>query len=456
MARGLTNLGDFGDRRRKKAGTDLLAALRRKRTVCLRRLGGGHAGEVRFSRFIYSPKVTVREMLDTAARHAGAQSAGRHVLAIEDTTELNYQAHAGRVKGLGPAGNGKDMGFFVHPCLAVDANTGGIIGVAGGHVWYRRGKVIRGRRQRKIAQKESNRWIVAAKQAKTALAAAAMVTVVCDREGDIYAGFARIPEAGRVHLLVRAAQNRAIADGGLLFSHADTLPERHRYQAKIKPQPGRTKRYATLALSFGRVELVRPANTCEVGLPETVSLNLVVVREIDPPRDVEPICWRLLTTHAVDTVAAALEIVGWYRLRWLIEQLNRLLKTQGFNGEESQVANGAALMKLVTAALIAAMQVLQLTLARDGATRQPISDGFSAGQVTALAAIAADLPGKTAKQSNPHLPDSLAWDAWVIARLGGWTGYASQKPPGPKTMYIGLTQFEALYHGWRLAHAKDV
>lgn len=96
------------------------------------------------------------------------------------------------------------------------------------------------------------------------------------------------------------------------------------------------------------------------------------------------------------------------------------------------------------------MQTLQLTLARDPATRQPASDAFSEDEVRVLAAIERDLPGKTAAQSNPHPRDSLAWAAWIIARLGGWTGYASQKPPGPKTMYLGLAQFEAISKGWSL------
>ena len=113
-----------------------------------------------------------------------------------------------------------------------------------------------------------------------------------------------------------------------------------------------------------------------------------------------------------------------------------------------------ALMNLVTAALIAAMQTLQLTLARDDTTRQPASDAFTAVEVRALAAIERKLPGRTAKQLNPHPPHSLAWAAWIVARLGGWTGYASQKPPGPKTMHLGLTQFQALAHGWLLCEQE--
>jgi hypothetical protein len=31
--------------------------------------------------------------------------------------------------------------------------------------------------------------------------------------------------------------------------------------------------------------------------------------------------WRLLTTHAVTTVAEAQQIVAWYRMHWIIEQV---------------------------------------------------------------------------------------------------------------------------------------
>ena len=423
--------------------------MRAQRTVCLRRLGKGHAGEVRYSRFLNSPRVTAVEMLATAARYCGERVAGRHVLAIQDTSEINYQAHAGRVKGLGPAGNGTDLGFFIHPILAVDASHGGIIGLAGGQVWRRLGKVTQNCRERAIEDKESRRWIDAARSSAQTLKAADMVTVVCDREGDIYELFAAIRGTG-AHLLVRAAQDRSLAEGGHLFAHAEGLAEQHRYAIEVPEKPGQKKRKATVALSFSRVHFKRPARMVKGTIPDETAMSLVVVREIEPPKDAEPIRWVLLTTHAVDNVAAALEIVGWYRMRWLIEQMFRVLKTQGFNVEESQVVEGHALMNLVTVALIAAMQTLQLTLARDNATRQPIGDAFGAREVRVLAAIERDLPGKTDKQLNPHSPDSLAWAAWIIARLGGWTGYASQKPPGPKTMYLGLTQLQTLTQGWIL------
>lgn len=392
-------------------------------------------------------------MLATAARDCARRVAGRptrrHVLSIQDTSEINYQAHAGRAKGLGPVGNGSDLGFFIHPALAVDAEHGGIIGLAGGAVWRRQGKIATGRRQRDLADKESRRWIELARDSAAALQAADLVTVVGDRESDIYELFAA-PRPAHVHLLVRAAQDRSLAEGARLLAHADSLCERHRYAIEVPEKPGSKKRTATVAVGFGCVQIARPVRMTRGDLPDAVAMTVVVVREVDPPADAEPVRWVLLTTHAVDDLQAALGIVGWYRKRWLIEQLFRTLKTQGFNVEESQVVEAHALMNLVTAALIAAMQTLQLTLARDGGTGQPVSDAFAPAQVRALAAVERKLPGKTAKQLNPHPPDSLAWAAWIIARLGGWVGYASQKPPGPKTMHLGLTRFQALAHGWLL------
>jgi Transposase DDE domain len=430
--------------------------MRARRTVCLRRLGKGHAGEVRYSRFLNSAHVTPAEMLATAAGHCAARVAGRHVLAIQDSSEINYQAHAGRCRGLGLASNGSDLGFFIHPCLAVDAAHGGIIGLAGGRVWKRRTKISMDRKKRVIADKESQRWIDVARDSIETLAAADTVTVMCDREGDIYDLFAAVAGAGpRVHLLVRAARDRSLADEeDLLFAHADALPERHRYRIEVPAKQGQKKRTATVALGFDRVEIKRPARAART-LPDTISLNVVVVREIDPPKGAEPVRWVLLTTHAIDSLAAALEVVRWYRLRWHIEQLFRTLKTNGFDVEDSQVVEGHALMNLVTTALIAAMLTLQLTLARDGATRQPVSDGFNEIEVRVLRRIEQSLPGKTAKQLNPQPPDSLAWAAWIIARLGGWTGYASQKPPGPKTIHLGLTEFQALAQGWLLCEEKQ-
>jgi hypothetical protein len=70
---------------------------------------------------------------------------------------------------------------------------------------------------------------------------------------------------------------------------------------------------------------------------------------------------------------------------------------------------------------------------------------FSASKAATLEALNATLQGNTQRQRNPHPKLSLAWAAWVVARLGGWNCY--YKPPGPITMRRGMEQFHAIHRG---------
>jgi hypothetical protein len=178
-------------------------------------------------------------------------------------------------------------------------------------------------------------------------------------------------------------------------------------------------------------------------------VRVVDVREIAPPDGEPPIHWRLLTSHDVASVEQALRIVGWYQARWQVEQLFRTLKRQGLDIESSQVETAGGLMKLSLAALHSAAIVL--VQARDGTVPRPATDAFTADEIAALDALQPDLEGRTEKQRNPHPRHSLAWASWIIARLGGWKGYASKKPPGPITMHHGLQWFRSLYQGFQIA-----
>ncbi|HSP24214.1 MAG TPA: transposase, partial [Saliniramus sp.] len=166
------------------------------------------------------------------------------------------------------------------------------------------------------------------------------------------------------------------------------------------------------------------------------------------PEGTEPAHWLLLTTHAVGDVADARRIVGFYRRRWTIEQLFRTMKTKGFGMEALRQDEGGPLEKLVVAILIAAVRVMQLVAERDGIAKRPLDDAFDPADLPALERVCKSLEGKTEKQKNPHPRGSLAYAAWVCARLGGWTGYYGK--PGPIVMLYGLPRFHDIKHGWSL------
>ena len=417
-------------------------------TMNLRAAANGRAEWVGFSRWLNNPSVTAKEIAVHSAEALSERVAGLHMLAIQDTTELNYAKHAGRVHGLGPSGNGVDPGLFVHPVLAIAADSGALLGLAGMQIWTRQGPASPDYRHQPIEEKESYRWIEGAASAKRSLAAAAMVTVIGDRESDIYEEFDRIPDK-HTHLLTRACRDRALMDGGRLFEVAETWPIRHRFALEVRAQPGRSARTANIALRFGEVTIKRPAHCSDNNAARQLTLRLVEVRELDPTVE-EPIHWRLLTTHTITTVAQALQIVAWYRQRWQIEQLFRTSKSQGLDLESSQVEAAEALFKLAAVAMIAATKIMQLVLARDGTVDRPATDVVTTDQLPMLEALQVSLEGKTAKQKNPHPEHSIAWLAWIIARLGGWTGYGSERPPGPITMRRGWHRFEQMAQGWKL------
>jgi len=403
-------------------------------------------------------------MLETLAGRTMASAAGRRIVVAQDTTEINFAGREANRRGLGPAGDGVSAGFFIHPLVAIDSETEAVLGLLDAHIWTRDDAAETvPRRQRAIEDKESIRWLKGVERAGELLTDAASVVVVGDRENDIYSCFARRP-AG-VDLIVRAAQDRALVEDASLFASAAAWPELTQMLVKVAPRrvgdPGRiatvwrfvrgfsrTARNAGVALRAGPVTLKRPRNGFARTDPETVSMTLVEAREINPPSNEEPLCWRLLTTIEVGDAAAAREIVRLYRLRWRIEEVFRALKSDGMRLEETQVHAAVRLFKLAVVGLAAACRTIQLVDARDGSPR-PATDVIDPTLLPAAEAIGPTLEGKTERQKNPHPLHSLAWLSWIIARLGGWNCY--YKPPGPKTMRAGWARFATMAAGFTIA-----
>ena len=444
------DLGGFGDARLRRVGARLLLAMHERPTMCVHALAEDRNEALSFGRFLEHDAVSSGEMLTTAGRLTGERATGRHVLAIQDTTELNFPEHVVSKRGFGAAGNGSDIGLFIHPTIAVDAGSGGVVDLVGAQVMNRVSGPVSDRKGRPASAKESQRWLKSAEEAGDVLAAAQMVTLVADRESDIYDLFARRP-AG-VHLLSRSAQDRMLVSGLVLSKTIAGWPEQGRQRIALPEVPRRTARTASVALRFGSVTLRRPP-TADPHIAANVTLFVVDVAEIDPPENAVALHWRLLTTHAVTTLVQAQQIVSWYRLRWTIEQVFRTLKSAALDIETSQVTEVRRFTKLAMVALIAAVRIVQIVHGRDGTTGQAMTDAIDPATGPALLAINRKVEGNTAKLKNPHTPASLAWLSWIVARLGGWSGYTSKgyKPPGPKTIARGLTRLDGFIEGWRTA-----
>jgi hypothetical protein len=391
------------------------------RSVCLRQMARSDwAANMAFWRFVNNPVVTTDKLIEGWSLQTRTAVSGRHVLAIQDTSEIKFQTRPGCRRGLGKVGKG--------------------------NVWTRRGKVKTPHEERELANKESARWVTTAEQGCEVLAAARMITVINDREGEFFAHWALTP-GDNVHLLTRAMHDHVLTDGRTLYQAVERARFCDKAVIDLPQRMDRRGRQAHLSLRFGTVVLKRPARPGVKDLPEGVKVSFVEVVELHPPKGAEPIHWLLLTTHSIANAADAWRIVSWYKQRWIIEQLFRSLKSQGLRIEDSQIESAEGLIKLVAIAVRAACIVIQLVQARNGGEELPAEFVFTKEEIETLRAINKTMKGRTELQKNQHRPNTLAWAAWIIAKLGGWTGYASHRPPGPITFHMGMARFQILANG---------
>jgi hypothetical protein len=401
--------------------------------ISLRAMAEDRAGQVRFGRFLRNPRVTPAEMVATARAHLLDRVQGRDVLVIQDTTSLRD--------------DGDKRGLYLHPAIAADAADGALLGLLTADFLVRDGTPKPHCNTRPLDQKESRRWVDVTQHAADLLAAGAnSVLVIADREADLYETFACLPDG--VDVLVRAHHNRKLADGTWLFDACADQPELGRETIEVPAVPGRKARKARLVLRACRVSIPRPKRNHPdqaAALPGSVALTLLDVREVDPPAGKTPLHWQLLTTRTVEDLAGAQKIVAFYRERWDIEQIFRVMKTQGFDIEAVPIQDDMPLKNLACATLIAAIQIQQMLHDRDGLARRPMTDVFDATDQPVIETIGKTLEGRTPRQRNPHPSGSLAHATWICARLGGWNGYYGK--PGPIVLVRGHVRLTTMLEG---------
>lgn len=381
-----------------------------------------------------------------------------HVLGIQDSSEINLTAHKKRMSAddpdLGPMSRDKDTGFFCHPMLMLDADSKMPLGYS--HVALKNREV--GKKDKKsrryqtlpIAEKESYRWIESVKESRSCLPPGVRMTVIADRESDIYEALCEIPDEW-VDLLIRSKANRRLEKKILLQEHLLSLPAVHVHDLVIKGNHRRQNRTARVETRYGKVTLVKP-RTVPGSYPATKTIWCILVREqaSTVPANEKPIEWRLLTTHELKSVQDALQCIEWYKSRWYIEEIFRLVKSEGLNVEAAQLETGAAMKKLLLLALVAACNIMAMKLAYDRRDEENLASiVFSREQLELLQIMLPKLEGNTQKQKNPFKKRSFAWASWIIARLGGWSGYASQAKPGYITFRDGFKDFNSKFEAFQ-------
>ncbi len=433
-------------------------------SVILRQLANNRNEEIRFGRFINNPKVTPTKLVDHNCSLSPIDVTDKNILVISDTSTIVFEPKYKR-KNLGYIGaNTEKAGFYTHPAILLDADNGACYGLAGISAFkiekvktdeekQLKEQKIKNRWHTLFEEKTSYKWFEAPEQAIRNCPGAASYTLIGDRESDIYELIARTIE-NKWDFVYRSQTDRRLSgdDKKKLSEVIEKWPVASKYNLKVPKTKNRSEHTASMNLKFGQVNIPRSRTPSCRRYSKQITLRIVQVEESSETvvGNEKPIKWILLTSHLIKSSEQAMQIVKWYTQRWTIEQVFRTLKKKGLNIENSPVTTYQGLINLATMALIAAVQVMQLIQARDGKTLQKLEDIFSKKECECLLVLNKKLEGNTTKLKNPYNPNSLAFGSWIIARLGGWSGYKKQRPPGSITIMRGLTRFYNLMEGYYL------
>jgi hypothetical protein len=260
--------------------------------------------------------------------------AGSVQLILCDTTEIDYQRSAA---GLGPVGQGKGRGFFLHTGLMRDANSGVISGIAGQELFYRKPK-----RKKKVAKNSKRRdpdreSIVWGKLIDQIGAPPEDVRWlhVCDRGADDYEVYCRAFLQGCGWVIRAARMNRIVqtivGEKTSLEKLLQSQPDVHRQTVEVPRQGNRKSRTAGVSIRFAPLRMPPPSRgndwIKENAPAEPLLMWVVELKEENPPQGAEALHWVLLTSEPITNVEEALQAIDFYGQRWGVEEYHKVLKT---------------------------------------------------------------------------------------------------------------------------------
>jgi Transposase DNA-binding/Transposase Tn5 dimerisation domain len=439
---------DLGDRRLNRRLARLVGDLAARPTAPVPQACASWAATKAAYRFWDQDRVCGHDIIAAHSRRTRDRlpADGQPVLAIQDTTLLNFSHHPA-TSGLGYLSDLAQRGLLVHSTLCVGPD-GVPLGLLGQHVWARDDAQFGKRRDRKhkpTKDKESQRWLDGLAGTEDALPPQQGVVTVADREADFYDLFAAPRRPGH-DLLIRAKSRRRIQhEAGLLGHGIATRPARGRLRVRWPRANGRPGRTVTLTLRYGTFAIAPPSTHPRRTQLAALPLTVVLAQEEKPPQGLPPVRWLLLSTVPVRCFADAVRLVRWYARRWLIERYNYVLKS-GCRLEQLQLETAARLERALATYAVVAWRLLWLTYAARRDPEESCEEVLGRPEWQVLQAQAGQEPTAT----PPRLREAIG----LVARLGGFLGRRGDGVPGVRVIWRGLSRLEDLVTGYRLARQQ--
>lgn len=441
---------DLGDKRLNRRSQRVLESLARDPQGSVNAACQGWA-ETHAAYRLFDNERTVPEKI--LAPHAEATrrriAEQETVLLVQDTTELDYSDHP--PDGAGLLHREDRRGFYDHSHVAFtpDGLCLGVLDVD----WIARSPEGFGQSKQRqhdpLETKETFRWLEGYRRACALQADVpdTQIISVADCEGDLYEVYV---EADRCEVpadfVIRAGKTRRVPE-----LDADAPGKTYRKvrqeieEAPVKvirdihlPQtPERDARDARLEMRAATIRVMQPHP--KYHLPQ-VELNVVLVREVDPPDDGTAVEWLLITSLPIETPDDVLQVVDYYVGRWPIEIYFRVLKT-GCRVEEIQLETAERLLPCLMFYKIVAWRVLSLTYLGRECPELPCDVVFADHEWKPVWRVVRDDP---LPETAPPLEAFLL----ILAELGGHNGRRRDLPPGPQSLWTGLRRMYDFSTAW--------
>jgi hypothetical protein len=441
---------DLGDERLNKRAGVVLESLGRAPECSINAACDGWDETHAAYRFFDNDKVTPQKILQPHVAATHARIAREDVvLLVQDTTELDYSAHP--PAGAGPLTSQERLGFLDHSHVAFTPQ-GLCLGVLASDVIVRDPETLGQSKQRQydpLETKETFRWLQGFRRACELQQQVPQTQIisVADREGDLY------------EVYVEAQQHETPADFVIRSGKVRSLPERDEdapgvtyrklkqaveaaevvvlKDAHLPRTPQREARDVQLEMRARQVTL-KPPHTKSDQPP--VSVDVVLVREVDPPDDGTGVEWLLVTSLPIDTPGEVLQVVEYYIARWPIEIYFRVLKT-GCRVEEVQLETSERLLRCLMLYRIVAWRLMYLTYLGRECPDLSCDVMFAEHEWKSVWCVTQDEP-------LPDAPPPLDEFLLIVARLGGHNNRRHDGPPGPQSLWTGLRRLHDFATAW--------
>lgn len=446
---------------------EVLSQLAARPTASIPAACGGRAEMEAAYRLFDNEKVTFEGVLQPHRERTQQRMAEHPVVILsQDTTAIDLTRPEQQVWGVGSLGEGDRVGALLH-LLHAFTPDGTPLGTVHATSWAREEALpLRQtltdaqRKARPLEEKESYRWVIALREAQAEARRNPHTQIICvaDSEADIYELLAEGSGASATaQWIVRACQDRALQGEAavpaarlresvlareVLFTKPITIRGR---RAKVvcstrsRNQPRQTRR-CEVEVRAAQLTL-RPPYRAGQPLPP-VTVNVVLVREPNPPADEESVEWMLLTSLPIKSVEEVRQVIEYYCVRWMVEVLFRTLKS-GCRAEQRRFERLDRQLRCLAVLLIVAWRTLYVCRLGRGCPEISCEAIFEPAEWKAVYRVVQNT-------SPPREPPKLGEMVRMVAQLGGYVNRRRAEPPGPQTVWLGLQRMHDFALCWQL------